>query len=361
MAVTRHRLGPAQALLSAALFGLTTPLAKSLTDSLSPLLLAGLLYLGSGLGLALVLLLRRAWTRAPAGTHALLRREALPWLGGTVVAGGILGPVLLLLGLTNLPAAPVALLLNLEGVFTLLVAALLFREHVARPVAAGMLLVVAGGVALAWEPGATLALSPAALLVAGACLAWALDNAFTRQIAEADALAVAAVKGLAAGATNLLLGLSLAPPAAPPPGAGSVLAALGVGLVGYGASLVLFVLALRSLGIARTAGYFATAPLAGVLAAVLVLGERPGAQFALAAAAMAAGVWLQLRERHGHLHAHEPVSHAHRHVHDEHHRHAHAQGWDGAEPHDHPHQHDPLTHDHLHHPDIHHRHSHPTP
>ena len=341
--------GIGQALLAAVLFGASTPLAKALTGAASPLVLAGLLYLGSGLGLLGWRALRRSGGEAP------IARADWPWLAGAVLAGGMLGPVLLLSGLAHMPGASAALLLNLEGVFTALIARFVFRENMGARIAFGMALIVAAGALLSWQDSGGLALSAGSLAVTGACLCWALDNNLTRKVSGGDAFTIAALKGWVAGGTNLALGVVFAGTWPPPV---QVAGALLLGLVGYGLSLVLFVRALGQLGAARTGAYFSAAPFAGVLVALIVLGERPDPDFWAAAALMAAGVWLHLTERHSHPHTHEPLRHAHRHVHDAHHQHAHDIAWDGREPHSHEHVHPPITHRHPHYPDLHHRHGH---
>jgi drug/metabolite transporter (DMT)-like permease len=270
--------------------------------------------------------------------------------------GGVLGPLALMLGLTRTPAATASLLLNLEAVLTAVLAWVVFRENTDRRIVLGMLLIVAGAVLLALPSSSQGAhLSWGALLIAGACLCWALDNNFTRKVSASDALFIAGLKGLAAGIVNVVIALTLGArlPAMPIVGM-----ALAVGLIGYGISLVLFVLALRGLGSARTGAYFSTAPFIGAAIAILAFGEHASWVFWLAAALMGAGVWLHLTERHEHLHTHEPITHTHRHVHDEHHQHAHDFDWDGREPHTHEHTHAPLTHSHPHYPDIHHQHRH---
>jgi drug/metabolite transporter (DMT)-like permease len=344
------RAGAYSALAGAFLFGASTPVAKLLVGELDPLLLAGLLYAGSGAGLTLWLLLRRARD----GRRIAFARRDYPWLAGAVAAGGIAAPVLLMLGLAATSASSAALLLNLEGVFTALIAWLAFRENFDRRILLGMLLIVGGGVLLAWGPdGFTPSLST--LAIAAACLLWAVDNNLTRRISAGDAVLIAAVKGVAAGAVNLGLAAMLV--AAPGRPALYVLAGL-VGFVGYGVSLALFVVALRQLGAARTAAYFSTAPFIGAALAFALPGESPTPLFWVAALLMALGVALHLAERHAHRHMHEATRHEHPHVHDEHHRHEHAAGWDGTEPHTHAHTHAPLAHSHPHYPDIHHRHPH---
>ena len=339
------------ALAAAALFGASTPLVKLLVGELPPLLLAGLLYLGSGLGLAAIRLVRdRGWK--PSG----LARTEWCWLAGAIVFGGMLGPALLVFGLTRTDAGPASLMLNLEAVFTALLAWIVFRENADRRIVLGMLLIVAGGALLAWPAAGPAATDGVGLLaIAAACLCWAIDNNLTRRVSGSDALFIAGAKGWTAGMVNTGLGLLIGASLPAPATAG---AAMMIGLGGYGLSLVCFVHALRNLGTARTGAYFSTAPFIGAAVAILLLGESPSAAFWAAAGLMGVGVWLHLTERHEHLHPHEALEHVHPHVHDAHHQHAHDFEWDGREPHSHFHWHKPLTHKHPHFPDIHHRHGH---
>jgi len=342
----------APALSAALLFGASTPLAKLLVGGMPPLLLAGLLYLGSGLGLAALLALRVA-RRPEAARELRIPRAEWPWLLGAIGFGGVVGPALLMWGLTQTDGATAALLLNVEGVLTAVIAWVVFRENADRDIVLGMLAIVAGGVLLSWEPGGTW--SVGALLIAGACLAWAVDNNLTRKVSTNDAMLVACLKGLLAGLCNSALALA-AGAAWPTPSAAG--ASLVVGFLGYGLSLTLFVVALRELGTARTGAYFSVAPLFGIALSLLLWPEAPAPRFWLAAALMALGVWLHVRERHEHEHTHELLEHTHRHGHDEHHRHEHAFAWDSAQPHAHAHRHESLTHKHPHYPDVHHQHGH---
>ncbi len=345
------------ALSAALLFGASTPLAKLLVGDVPALLLAGLLYLGSGLGLGLLLTLR--WLRARRGARAqalfAIPRSDLAWLAGAVVFGGMLGPALLMVGLQQTSGATASLLLNVEAVLTALIAWLVFEENADRQIVIGMAAIVAGGVLLSLEPGGMRS-SAGALFIVGACLCWAIDNNLTRKVSTNDAMLVAGLKGLVAGAFNTTLALAAGVGV---PGLPAIGASLLVGFFGYGLSLTLFVVGLRLLGTARTGAYFSVAPLFGVLVSLALWPELPGPAFWVAAALMAVGVWLHVRERHAHEHVHEPLEHNHRHRHDEHHRHVHAFAWDGQEPHAHPHRHEPMTHKHPHFPDVHHRHSHP--
>lgn len=349
MSLTLPR-GVLASLAAALLFGAGTPLAKLLLAQASPWLLAALLYLGSGLGLALLRRLVGAQrVSLPAGEGR--------WLAGAVIAGGVVGPVLLMLGLARMQAAPASLLLNAEAVFTALIAWFVFRENVDRRVAFGMAAIVGGGVVLSWPGQATWPGWQPTLLVAGACLAWAIDNNLTRKVSLADATWIAMVKGLAAGATNLVLALALGA-AWPPPGfvAGAAL----VGFASYGASLALFVVALRELGTARTGAYFSVAPFFGAVLAI-ALGEPLTSHLVAAGVLMAIGVALHLSERHEHRHVHEARKHEHEHEHgtgDPHHEHVHVPPVAPGTRHSHPHEHQPLAHSHPHYPDAHHRHEH---
>lgn len=336
------------ALASAALFGASAPAIKPIAGGLNPFLIAGLLYLGSFLGL----IAARA-IRGNAAAEARLRRSDLAPLAGAILAGGVVAPVLLVWGLSALAASAASLLLAAEAVLTVLLAALLFREPVAARIWIAALLVLAAGVLLAWRPGSSFPVSLHALAVLAACLLWGLDNNLTGRIALADPYAIALWKGLVAGGVNALIGWVLAPSA---PQA-AWLAALGIGALGYGASLVLYVVALRHLGTARTAAHFGTAPFFGAALSVALLSEPITPVLAIAFLLSALGTWLALTERHEHEHLHDSMEHEHRHVHDAHHQHAH-RGDEGPEPHSHAHRHEPMRHRHAHFPDLHHRHRH---
>ena len=339
--------GVAAALGAALLFGAGTPLAKLLLDTVSPWLLAGLLYLGSGLGLGLY----RYLSHAPAAS--LPRREAL-WFAGAIVAGGIVGPVLLMLGLSEMPASGASLLLNAEGVFTALLAWFVFKENFDHRIALGMVAIVAGALVLSWPGEARFAGLWPVLAVLGACLAWGIDNNLTRKVSLSDATWIASIKGLVAGTVNLTIAILLGSIWPPLP---NVLGAMMVGLMAYGISLALFVVALRNLGTARTGAYFSVAPFFGALLAI-VLGESLTLPLMIAGALMTVGVYLHFTEHHAHEHTHEAMEHEHAHVHDEHHQHTHDFQWDGQEPHRHVHAHTGIKHAHAHFPDMHHRHTH---
>ena len=347
--------GPVLALSSAFVFGASTPIAKLLLGITDPLLLAGLLYLGSGAGLALVATGRRSL--GLRRSEAPLRRCDLPWLGAIVLFGGILGPALFMCGLTLTPASTGALLLNIEGLATMTIAWVVFRENADRRIFLGAMAILAGAVLLSWPEaaGAGPQLSWGSVLIVLACVSWGIDNNLTRKLRAADPLQIAMIKGLVAGAVNLALALA---GGAPAPGLRTVAAAAAVGFFGYGVSLVFFVLGLRHLGAARTGAYFSTAPFIGAALALPLFGETPTLALIGAALLMGIGVYLHVAEAHDHEHLHEPLEHEHRHVHDIHHQHEHTSDAPAGEPHSHGHRHPRLRHKHPHYPDLHHRHEH---
>lgn len=340
--------GVAAALAAAMLFGAGTPLAKLLLGAIDPWFMAGLLYLGAGAGLGLMRLARRAPSLRPAAGD-------WPWLAGAILCGGVAGPVLLMYGLSAMPASEASLLLNAEGVFTALLAWFVFRENFDRRIALGMAAIVAGAVVLAGPGEARFGAVWPAVAVLGACLAWALDNNLTRKVSLADATWIAACKGWAAGTVNLAIGVATLDRW---PSPWTLLAAGAVGWLSYGVSLALFVVGLRHLGTARTGAYFSVAPFIGALLALPLLGEPVTARLLLAGGLMGLGVWLHLTERHEHEHGHEALEHTHEHGHDEHHRHKHDFPVAPGARHTHRHRHDALTHSHPHFPDTHHRHEH---
>lgn len=363
---------------AAALFGMSTPFAKLLEKEIAPVMLASLFYLGFGIGFALL----SAWAAAKKkqGKVLLLGRADFPTLFILISAGGIFAPICLMLGLSYSSATTASLLLNLEAVLTALIAWIYFRENCDSKIILGMIAITAGGVVLSFNQlgfnqnsvDSALNLAPeitphlasitGPLLIALACLGWAIDNNFTRKIAAADAKQIAMIKGLVAGLVNLAIALALGQKL---PNAGPMAAALLLGLVGYGLSLVFYVMALRDLGNARTSAYFATAPFLGAGLSLLIFHEPITAQLGLAAVLMGTGVYLHISEQHQHIHTHEETEHEHEHVHDLHHMHEHASAdepahkKDGSEvPHTHKHRHEALQHSHIHYPDLHHRHSH---
>jgi drug/metabolite transporter (DMT)-like permease len=336
------RRGMIRCAAAAALFGASTPLASRLADDTTAPVLAGLLYVGAAVAVAPFVrrhtIDRDAWRRGG-------RRLAV-----AVGAGGLLGPLLLTAGLSRTPAATASLLLNLELVATTVLAAVLFHEHIGRRVGTGTLGVVAAGAVLAWNGSPEPRLG--ALLIAGACVCWGLDNCVTADLDEIAPEHITLAKGVIAGGTNLLIGVVLG---ASMPSAGVLIGALVVGALGYGTSITLWVAGARDLGAARGQLVFASAPFVGVAVAWVALGDPIRLAEVLALSLAAFGVSQVLGSHHLHEHRHDAVEHDHEHAHDDgHHDHDH----DQPVRHTHRHRHEPVRHVHPHVPDLHHRHAH---
>ena len=343
------------ALISAGLFGASTPAAKALLGAIDPAILAGLLYCGAGIGVAILRRSGRRLLSPLSAAEVALSRRDWPWLLGAILAGGIIGPVLLMTGLARTDASTASLLLTLEGVATAFMAWFIFHENFDRRIALGMTCLIAGAVVLSLSDKPSLANVLGPIVIVGACIAWGLDNNLTRKVSLADPLQIVELKGLIAGPVNLALGFSAGRHL---PDLPTLATAALIGFLGYGLSLALFVLALRQLGTARTGAYFSTAPFFGTLLAIVILREPLSLQLIVAGILMAIGVWLHLTEHHEHDHVHEPMEHAHPHIHDAHHQHEHGPNDPPGEPHTHAHRHGRLKHRHAHVPDMHHHHKH---
>jgi drug/metabolite transporter (DMT)-like permease len=357
-----HARGAALGLASAALFGVSAPLTKRILESSGPLVTAAGLYIGAGLGLLLVPRRRRAASPGPpqdgraVAAETPLRRADVPLVVGAVIAGGILGPILLMIGLKRVSAVSGSLLLNLETPLTILLAVIFFGEHLGARQAGAALLIILGAALAGHQGGEIRAEWLGVASIAAASLSWSIDTNLSQRLSLRDPLAYARIKLLAGGCSTLGLALIRGEGV---PRAGLVGATLLIGSVSYGLSSLLFIRALRVVGAARVAAYFATAPFLGALAAVPILGERLHREHLAAMALMAIGALILFREEHEHLHDHETLEHEHAHSHDVHHRHEHGPDDPAGEPHAHRHQHEPLRHAHPHAPDMHHRHPHP--
>jgi drug/metabolite transporter (DMT)-like permease len=335
---------------AAVAFGASTPFAKRLLGDVGPQMLAGLLYLGAFVVLAVALPSRRR------RGEARLRLADLPRLAGVVAAGGVIAPVLMLVGLERVSGMTGSLLLNLEGPFTLVLALAFFGEHLGRRSLVGSVAVFVAAALLSFGGPMGGDQLVGVILIGAAAALWAFDNNLTQSLTGRDPFAIVAVKAGAAAAVNLAIAGLLG---AVVPGLAVVLGALVLGAVAYGVSILFDAYALRLIGAARESAVFATAPFVGVLMSIPVLGERLSAVELVAALLMVAGVVVLFRDRHEHIHAHEALEHEHVHRHDDqHHEHDHGSGVDPAVPHSHLHRHEPLVHSHPHVSDSHHRHRH---
>lgn len=335
---------------AAALFGGVIPVSKSLLDGIGPITLAALLYLGAGLGLLILRMpvLRRHTSEAP------ITWQDAPALLTIILAGSVAGPILLMVGLSSVPASTASLLLNGELVMTALVAGLFFSEHIGRRtwLAAGC--IILGGLLLSYDPTGSFIIAPGAVLILGACLCWGVDNTATRLVSGKEPAMIVIIKGLCAGIVGLIIA-TLAGESIPP--VTSAAPAMIAGFFGYGLSLVLFIRAIRDLGAVRTGSLFACAPFIGVIGSFLILGEVPALSAWISLPLMAVGAWLIVSEQHAHPHHHSCVVHDHRHCHDdEHHTHPHQE--QQCVEHAHEHIHAECVHDHDHTPDLHHHHPH---
>jgi drug/metabolite transporter (DMT)-like permease len=342
-----------QALIAALLFGASAPLAKFLLGEVEPIPLAAFLYLGSGIGLLGIKLFQRIHQQG-FNREAQVEKSDLGWLAGAILAGGVAAPITLLFSLKNTPAATASLLLNFEGVATTLIAFFAFKEAISRRAWWAIAIITMASILLSVNPNAEWGFSPGALGIVAACVFWGMDNNFTRNISAKDPLSIVTLKGLGAGSFSLAMALFLGNPL---PAWGVALGALVLGSLSYGASIVLFIHAMRGLGAARTSALFSTAPIAGILLSMVLFKEYPTWLFIVAIPLMLMGELFLVNDEHEHHHVHNTMVHEHSHTHDDgHHQHIHDDGQD--RPHSHTHQHDELVHAHHHMPDLHHRHVH---
>lgn len=341
------------AVSAAVLFGIVIPISKILLPGTGPVTLAALLYLGAGIGL----LLMRAIAPKKPGVESRVTRRDLPYLAVIIVAGSIVGPILLMTGLTQVPAGTASLLLNAELIMTVLIASVFFSEHLGSRVIAAVISVFIGGLIVSVDISGGFGLSPGAVLILGACFCWGIDNNVTRVLSDRDPATIVILKGIFAGIFGLFLGIFLGESLPSPT---LMVMILITGFIGYGLSLILFIRSLRVLGAVRTGSLFALAPFVGVLVSWIIPGEIPGYQVLLSLPFMMLGVFLIITEHHQHLHSHYQISHDHRHQHlDGHHTHVHP-GSENPE-HAHIHQHEQQAHSHDHTPDLHHHHDHKIP
>jgi len=346
-------LSPIFALLAAILFGISAPLSKFLLGEIDPVILAALLYLGSGLGLLIFKTLNSLFRSRESIEAGLIQKDLL-WLAGATLAGGVIAPIILLYSLDATPAATASLLLNFESVATTIIASIVFKEAVSRRTWWAIILITTASIVLSINFDLNWGLSIGAIGIIAACFFWGIDNNLTRNISSKDPIIIVTIKGLAAGAFSLILAFILGQKL---PAWETIIKALLLGSLSYGLSITLFVLALRGLGAARTSALFSTSPLSGLILSFVIFREMPGNLFLIAFPLMILGTFLLVDEEHNHMHVHERISHEHAHSHDDqHHNHTHDDS--KIKHHSHLHEHETIEHNHQHLPDTHHRHTH---
>ena len=343
------------ALLAAILFGMSAPLSKLLLGEIDPIVLAAFLYLGSGIGLLIIKIIRTA-IKSANNNEAKLVKTDIKWLAGATLSGGIIAPIILLYSLDATPAATASLLLNFESVATTILAAIVFKEAVSRSAWWAIVLITVASVLLSINLESTWGFSLGALGIIAASFFWGIDNNLTRNISGKDPLTIVTIKGLVAGTFSLILALILDQSI---PNWETILKALTLGSLSYGLSISLFIIALRGLGAARTSALFSTSPLSGLALSFIIYQSLPGFLFIFAFPLMILGTIFLVYEEHEHTHAHAYLSHDHSHNHsDGHHIHIHSNKNLNIPSHTHPHEHQQINHDHHHMPDTHHRHKH---
>jgi drug/metabolite transporter (DMT)-like permease len=318
-----------------------------------PVALAGFLYLGAFIGLSLYSIILKT-ASATSARKVNLKKEDVPWLFGATLSRGIIAPICLMLGLSRISGFATSLLLNLEGVFTAVIAVIFFRENAEKRLWLALTCMTAAGAFLTWDTSESRFNLLGPFLVMLSMICWGIDNNLTRNISMRNPVQITRIKGVVSGLTSLSLAWIL--------GMGitwdvSILYALVLGAFSYGISLVFFIKSLEGLGAFRTGVFFNLAPFIGAAASLLLLREWIGWVMFPAIVLTAVGVWLISTEKHEHPHLHGEEIHTHLHCHDDLH-HDHEHGEVVREPHIHEHQHREIKHIHSHWPDTHHRHEH---
>jgi len=346
-------------LVASVLFGASTPLTKMLLGEIQPVPLAAFLYLGSGFGLSAFQIVNHIlYTKTKKNfiKEAPLKKKDYHWLLGATITGGILAPIILLSSLQSTPSSTASLLLNFESVATTLIAIAVFKENAGKQLIGAIILITLASILLSWNTNNQWGISLGSVGILIACFCWGIDNNFTRNISSKNPFTVVSIKGLAAGAfsfaLSLLMNIKL-------PDFKIIAAAMVIGFFCYGVSVLLFVIAMRHLGSARTCALFGTAPFIGAVLSLILLNDMPGIMFIIAIPFMILGTVLLIKENHQHTHKHESGEHEHTHSHnDGHHSHEHLNEKAASGFHSHLHTHTAMEHSHQHAPDIDHRHGH---
>jgi drug/metabolite transporter (DMT)-like permease len=339
------------AIMAAAFYGISIPVAKILISHVPPALLAALLYLGAGLGMLIISIVRRSHHN---NVEARLTKKELPFIIGIIILD-IIAPVLLMFALKMTTSANASLLNNFEIVATAMIALVIFKEAIGRRMWISIILIAVASVLLSFEDISSFSFSVGSALVLLACVAWGLENNFTRMLSLKDPLQIVIVKGLGSGTGALMLFGIIGPYEF---NYMYMAMALLLGFIAYGLSIYFYIIAQRTLGATRTSAYYAAAPFIGVFLSFIIFGQYLSLLFVTALPIMVSGTFLAVSEHHLHVHFHERITHEHRHNHqDGHHTHEHAGGDQGE--HSHIHTHEATSHVHEHTPDMHHSHHHP--
>ncbi|MDX1359203.1 MAG: EamA family transporter [Clostridia bacterium] len=347
----KHNIAIATAILAAVLYGVNAPFAKLLLEKVPALLLAALLYLGAGIGMAAVNLLKTALNHKKIEA-SISRKELMPVIG--MILLDIAAPILLMIGLSMTNASNVSLLNNFEIVATSVIALAIYKEAVGRRMWVAIFLITLASFVLSIDDIRHFSFSIGSFFVVGACICWGFENNLTRVLSEKDPMQVVVIKGFGSGIGALIIALFSNEYIA---GFPYILLALLLGFVAYGLSIFFYVTAQRNLGAARTSIYYSAAPFIGVIASWIILREELHLPFFIGLAIMIAGTYFAVSEKHKHTHIHDEISHDHRHSHEDgHHTHAHSDMPEGE--HSHEHTHKKINHKHIHTPDLHHRHDH---
>lgn len=340
-----------QAILAAALFGISAPISKLLLEKIPPMLMAALLYLGAGIGMLIISLIKN--TKKNKQKEAKIGRKELPFTIGMIVLD-IAAPMFLMIGLTMTTASNASLLNNFEIVVTSLIALFIFKEAIGKRLWIAIFFITISSIILSVADFSSFSFSIGSIFVLLACICWGLENNCTRMMSLKDPMQIVVVKGLGSGLGALIIALLNKEYTSD---IGYIFIALILGFFAYGLSIFFYVTAQRELGAARTSAYYAVAPFIGVGLSLLMYNEKITWNFVIAAILMVFGTYYAAVEKHNHKHIHEIIIHEHRHNHSEgHHNHTH-EGFTSGE-HSHEHTHEAVEHAHDHTPDMHHAHSH---
>jgi drug/metabolite transporter (DMT)-like permease len=339
------------AILAAALYAISSPVSKLLLKEIPPTLMASFLYLGAGLGMSIVGVVKHMKSKEKA--EARLTKKELPFTA-LMVALDIAAPIFLMFGLTMTTASSASLLNNFEIVATSLIALLLFKESISKRLVGAIFLITISSIILSIRDISSFSLSFGSIFVLLACICWGLENNCTRKLSIKDPLEIVVIKGFGSGIGALLIALSL--------GERTnnilyIISALLLGFFAYGLSIFFYIYAQRDLGAAKTSAYYAIAPFIGVGLSLIIFREVPSWSFVVALLIMIIGTYFASTEEHNHRHSHILITHEHSHNHeDDHHNHIHNKTI--IKNHNHIHTHEECTHWHKHTQEIHHSHVH---